>query len=305
MRERPLGPLAATLTALGGTVTFLKHPGYPPVQIAGKLLGGKAHIDGRVSSQFISAILMAAPYAERIVDLSVETPAVSRSYIDVTIAVMEAFGAAVERTGYSRFVVKNAAGYLGRDYTVEGDYSSAAFFFAIAAICGGRVTVDNLNPVSVQGDRAFLDALTAMGCRVTTRGTAVTVEREHDLHGITVDMTASPDTVQPLCMVAAVASSPTTITGTAHLQYKESDRVQVTAAHLRLMGGDADAGEDWIRINPKPLRGTRVDPAGDHRTAMSFAVLGLGIGGVTIIGAECVEKSFPGFWEMLRKGGLL
>ena len=305
MQERPVGPLADTLEMLGGSVHFLKRRGFPPIRIQGPLRGGAASIDARVSSQFVSAVLMASPYAGQAVDLSVAANPVSRSYIDITLAVMEKFGVGVERTGYSRFIVKSGSGYRGTVYAVEGDYSSAAFFFAIAAICGGRVTVENLNPESVQGDRAFLTALAAMGCQVIPGVTEVTVERAGMLQGITIDMTMAPDTVQALCMVAAVARSPTTITGTAHLQYKESDRVRVIAENLRRMGAGVVVGNNCIRITPGPLRPIRVDPLGDHRTAMSFAVLGLGVGGMEIREAECVEKSFPAFWEELRKGGLL
>jgi len=305
MRERPIGPLADTLRALGGGVQFLQRQGYPPIRVKGPLHGGAASIDARMSSQFVSAVLMAAPYADQTVDLTVSTPPVSRSYIDITLAVMGKFGVPVDRTGYSRFMVRNGQGYQGKQYAIEGDYSSAAFFFAIAAICGGRVTVENLNPASVQGDRVFLEALTSMGCRVVPGTNGIMVEQTGTLEGITIDMTAAPDTVQPLCMVAAVAGSPTTITGTAHLQYKESDRVQVTAENLQRMGAGVQIGDNWIRITPKTLHPIQVDPLGDHRTAMSFAVLGFGVGGVVIRNAECVEKSFPAFWEELRKGGLL
>jgi 3-phosphoshikimate 1-carboxyvinyltransferase len=305
MRERPIGPLAETLGALGGKVEFLQRTGYPPVRVQGPLRGGAVTIDASASSQFVSAVLMAAPYAREVVDLSVAAPPVSRSYIDITREVMERFGAKVIRDGYTHFVVDNHFRYQGREYPIEGDYSSAAFFFAIAAVCGGRVTVENLVPESVQGDRAFLDCLAAMGCRVLPGGNAVAVERDAPLQGITVDMTNAPDTVQPLCMVAATAQTPTTITGTAHLRFKESDRVEVTAGQLRRMGAGVEIGNSWIRITPHPLRPVRIDPAGDHRTAMSFAVLGLGVGDVVIQDAECVQKSFPSFWEELHRGGLL
>jgi 3-phosphoshikimate 1-carboxyvinyltransferase len=305
MQERPIGPLAETLEALGGEVGFPQRRGYPPVRIQGPLRGGSASIDASASSQFVSAVLMAAPYAQEPVDLSITTPPVSRSYIDITLEVMARFGAKVDRDGYMRFAVDNHHRYGGRDYRIEGDYSSAAFFFAIAAVCGGRVTVENLVPDSVQGDRSFLDALAAMGCRVMPQKNAVTVERHAPLQGITVDMTNAPDTVQPLCMVAAAARTPTTISGTAHLRFKESDRVEVTADNLRKMGAGVEVGESWIRITPRARHPVRIDPRGDHRTAMSFAVLGLGVGDVVIQDMECVEKSFPAFWEELRRGGLL
>ena len=299
MQERPIGPLAVALPALGGAVEFLQKEGYPPLRVSGNLLGGPVVIDGSMSSQFISSILMAAPYAQKEVEVIIPAPPASASYLDITISVMEAFGAKVTRTGYERFVVSNADRYQARRYTVEGDYSSASYFFAIAAICGGKVTVKNLTPNSVQGDRRFLDALQAMGCTVTYGTQSVTVENSGVLNGIEFDMATSPDTVQTLCMVAAVASTPTTITGISHLKFKESDRISSTAERLRLLGGDVQVSDDSITILSSPLHGGSIDPANDHRTAMSFAVLGCGIGGVTIQNAECVNKSFPGFWEQL------
>jgi 3-phosphoshikimate 1-carboxyvinyltransferase len=299
MQERPIGPLAGALPALGGTVEFLQKDGYPPLRVSGKLLGGPVVIDGSMSSQFISSILMAAPYAQTEVEVIIPAPPASASYLDITISVMEAFGATVTRTGYERFVVSNADRYQAQGYTIEGDYSSASYFFALAAICGGKVTVKNLAPDSVQGDRRFLDALQAMGCVVTYGTKAVTVENSGELRGITFDMATSPDTVQTLCMVAAFASTPTTLTGIGHLKFKESDRISSTAERLRLLGGDVQVSDDRITIRPAPLHGGSIDPANDHRTAMSFAVLGCGIGGVTIQNAECVNKSFPGFWDQL------
>jgi 3-phosphoshikimate 1-carboxyvinyltransferase len=300
MQERPIGPLAQALHSLGGTIQFLKNEGYPPLRVSGHLHGGTAVIDGTISSQFISSILIAAPYAENKTEVIIPSPPVSGSYLDITLEVMQAFGAGVTREGYTRFSVDNTRRYTGRTYTVEGDYSSSSYFFAIAAICGGRMTVKNLVPGSVQGDRRFPDILATMGCTVTYSENAVTVERNGELHGITVDMSASPDTVQTLCMVAAMATTPTTISGISHLKFKESNRIASTAERLIALGGDVQVGDDWITIHPSPLHGGIIDPDNDHRTAMSFAVLGLGIRGITIKNAECVNKSFPGFWDTIR-----
>jgi 3-phosphoshikimate 1-carboxyvinyltransferase len=304
MQERPIGPLAKALTTLGGSVDFLKNPGYPPIRVAGKMVGGPVTIDGSVSSQFISSILMAAPYAVHDVEVMIPRPPASASYLDITLDVMQAFSAKVGRNGYERFLVRTQNPYKGRTYKVEGDYSSASYFFALAAICGGKVTVDNLPPESVQGDRCFPEALAAMGCRVTYGRDSVTVEGTGDLHGIAIDMAASPDTVQTLCMVAAMATTPTTITGIGHLKFKESDRITGTAERLRSLGGKVDAGMDSLTISPAPLHGGTIDPANDHRTAMSFAILGSGTGGITITDAECVNKSFPGFWDVLKSAGV-
>ncbi|MGA9085791.1 MAG: 3-phosphoshikimate 1-carboxyvinyltransferase [Methanoregula sp.] len=299
MQERPVGPLADALVALGGRIVFGQEPGFPPVTIGGRLEGGNATIDGSASSQFISSILMAAPYAKRGVTLSVSGTPASQSYLDITAGVMTDFGAVIRREGYRRFEVSNQDHYTGHTYVIEGDYSSASYFFALAAICGGRVTVTGLNPASVQGDRLFPDALQKMGCRVTRAHDGITVTHEGPLSGITIDMSSAPDTVQTLCMVAAMAKTPTVITGIGHLKFKESDRLAGTVRRLRQLGGVANTGSDRIVIQPAPLHGGTIDPANDHRIAMSFAVLGLGIGGVSITGAECVNKSFPGFWDTL------
>ncbi|MDD1686928.1 3-phosphoshikimate 1-carboxyvinyltransferase [Methanoregula sp.] len=300
MQERPIGPLADALIPLGGSVRFLNQDGYPPLEVNGHLEGGPVTMDGSISSQFISSILIAAPYAKREIEVTLPKPAASASYLDITLDVMHAFGARAEREGYEKFTVSTRHHYTGREYAVEGDYSSASYFFALAAICGGRVTVKNLAPGSVQGDRRFQNALREMGCRVTCNDTSVTVERTGELQGITFDMRSSPDTVQTLCMVAATCNSPTTITGISHLKFKESDRINGTADRLLALGGDVTVGGDAITIRPAPLHGGTLDSGNDHRTAMSFAVLGLGIGGITITDAACVNKSFPGFWDCLK-----
>ena len=301
MQERPLGPLAHTLNDLGGMVVFTGKEGYPPVTIGGRLLGGTAILDGSQSSQFASSVMMAAPYSKGPVDLTITGQPASQSYLDITAGVMTDFGAVIRREGYRKFMVSNTDRYTGRTFVVEGDYSSASYFFALAAICGGKVTVAGLAPDSVQGDRLFLTALGRMGCSVTYAHDGVTVEHEGPLNGITIDMSSAPDTVQTLCMVAAVAKTPTIITGIGHLKYKESDRIAVTADRLKSLGGKVTAESERIVIQPATLHGGRIDPANDHRTAMSFAILGMGIGGISIACADCVNKSFPAFWETLSR----
>jgi 3-phosphoshikimate 1-carboxyvinyltransferase len=304
MQERPIGPLVKALTTLGGSVDFLGNHGFPPIRVGGKMVGGRVTIDGSVSSQFISSILMAAPYAVHDVEVLIPASPASASYLDITLDVMQTFSGRVSRNGYERFLVSSKNHYRGRTYAVEGDYSSASYFLAIAAICGGKVTVENLSADSVQGDRRFPEALAAMGCAVSYGRSSVTVAGTGDLRGITIDMATSPDTVQTLCMVAAMAMTPSTITGIGHLKFKESDRISGTAERLRALGGLVEVGKDSLTIRPAPLHSGTIDPANDHRTAMSFAVLGLGTGGITITNAECVNKSFPGFWETLKQGGL-
>ncbi|MBP2147007.1 3-phosphoshikimate 1-carboxyvinyltransferase [Methanofollis sp. W23] len=304
MQERPVGPLGKAVAGLGGEVRYAGRPGFPPVTVRGPVRGGSVSMPGDVSSQFISALFIAAPCWADGLALTLTTPPVSASYLDLTTGVMAAFGVEVRQEG-DTFLVKPGR-YRPTCYVVEGDWSSASTFFAIGAVCGGGVRVDHLDPGSAQGDRRFLDALAAMGCRVRADATGVVLESDGVLEGAEIKMATSPDTVQNLAAVAAFARGPTTITGTAHLRYKESDRVAAIARVLRGFGAGVEVGEDQITISPGSRRGHLVvDPVHDHRTAMSAAVLGLGSGEVTVQEAECVAKSFPGFWEALQEGGLV
>jgi len=304
MQERPVGPLGTALDALGATVRYPVADGMPPIEVAGPLRGGEVAVDGAVSSQFASSLLLAAPLMPEGLVLRLASPPVSRSYLDLTVGVMARFGAAVDRRGYERFAVRHG-GYTGIAYAVEGDWSSASYLFAMAAALGGRVTIRNLDPASAQGDRRFVGALAAMGCRVSSGPGGVTVERAGPLHGIECEMSAAPDTVQTLAVVAALAEGSTRITGIGHLRHKESDRLAVTADRLQALGAGATVEEDALVVTPGSLHGGSIDPACDHRTAMAFAVLGLAIGGVAVEDPGCVAKSWPGFWSTLREAGLL
>lgn len=304
MQERPVGGLVDALNGIGGRIRYLGFPGFPPLLIEGNLEGGVVTVESSVSSQYASSLLLAAPCARSPVELRIPQGGVSLSYLDVTSDVMASFGVPVERRGYEWFRILPAS-YRARSYRIEGDYSSASYFFAMAAVCGGRATVENLAPASVQGDRALLDALEEMGCRISSSGDAVALESDGRLEGIERDMSASPDIVQTLCMVAAHASSPSRFTGISHLRYKESDRIRAILSVIRTLGGDASHVRDALIIRPGPLHGGVIAAGNDHRTAMSAAVLGLAVGGVTITGAESVSKSFPDFWKILHEAGLV
>ncbi len=305
MRERPIGALVRALNTLGGRIRFLDREGYPPLCIEGNLQGGEVIMSGEESSQYISSILLAAPCAEEDITVRCEKIPVSRSYIDITLSIMRHFGARWEREGYLTYHVRSGDLYQGSHYEVEGDFSSAAYFLAIPAICGGSVLVGGLDPSSTQGDRIVLDILEAMGCGVRWTSEGVEVSREGNLEGVQVDLSSAPDLVQTLCMVAACARSPTTITGVGHLRLKESDRLEAIGKILRDFGAGVRIDNETITVMPARLHGGVVDPGGDHRTAMSAAILGLGIGDVMILQAECVRKSFPEFWDRLREAGLL
>ncbi|HON80849.1 MAG TPA: 3-phosphoshikimate 1-carboxyvinyltransferase [Methanoregulaceae archaeon] len=300
LHERPIGGLVEPLNSMGGRIRYLGSPGFPPLLIEGELAGGVVSVENSVSSQYASSLLLAAPCARSPVELKLPPGGVSLAYLDVTVDVMASFGVHVQRRGYERFKVVPAP-YRARKYRVEGDYSSASYFFAIAAACGGRVRVDNLIPESVQGDRGLLEALIEMGCTVSSRGSTITLESGGRLQGIERDMSASPDIVQTLCMVAATAESPSRFTGISHLEFKESDRIRAILHVIKTLGGEAYCEQGAITIRPVPLHGGVIAAGNDHRTAMSAAVLGLAVGGVTITGAECVSKSFPDFWKILHE----
>ncbi len=307
MQERPLGPLIDTLNAAGAMITCLNNPGCPPVQIEGVFPNGDICIDGSISSQFISSLLIAAPYAARDVHIHLTGDPVSLPYIMMTSDSMHAFGAEVivaeGEEGEPVFTVSSDKIYKPRGYVIEGDFSSSSYWFALAAICGGTVTVSGLNSQSAQGDRRLLEILEKMGCIITQEQESITLTRDlgTSLKGIEVNMSDCPDIVQTVCMVAAVSSAPTRITGVHHLRMKESDRIAAIANGLTTLGGIVETEKDAIIIHPAPLHGGIIHPENDHRTAMSFAVLGCFIGDVTILDAGCVTKSYPGFWEELRR----
>lgn len=303
MQERPIGPLVGALNQVGGSITYITINGYPPIHITGELLGGDIPIDRSISSQFISSLLIASPYARSEGTVRVTGQAVSEPYIRITAGMMSLFGVTPHEREKNIWQVPNKPYQPGK-YTVEGDYSSASYWFAIAAITRGTVTVQGLHPYSAQGDRRLLDILGRMGCTISwdiaeeAGLSSVTVTGNTSLSGVTVNMADCPDVVQTLAMVAAVACSQTRISGIHHLREKESDRIGAIVNGLSTLGIEVEAYEDEIVITPGPLHGGTIHPHRDHRTAMSFAVLGSCIGDVTILDAGCVTKSYPEFWEV-------
>jgi len=249
---------------------------------------------------------MVAPYAEGQVSIKVVDRLQSKPYVDITIDAMRQFGVEVENHNYEKFIVSSGQKYRGRHYRVEGDYSSVACFFAAAAIGQKPITVGNLKAGSVQGDRHFLDILSEMGCLVGYEEEQARVARGNELTGVTVDMGDYPDIVQSLAMVAAYAKGETKITNIGHLRYKETDRINNTAVELRKMGITVDVTSDAMSISGGKPKGTVIETYGDHRMAMSFAVVALFADGDTIIdGAESVAKSYPGFFTDLAKIGVI
>ncbi len=295
--QRPIQDLLEALSGLGVEAVSEHHNGCPPVVVQARgLAGGPTRVAGSVSSQFLSALLLIAPFAARDVEVEVVGELVSQPYVDITLSVMEDFGISYYRQGYRFFAVPAGQHYDPQDYEVEGDASSASYFLGAAAVTGGRVRLTNLNPQSCQGDINFLAVLEAMGCRVTAIPAGVELQGG-PLQGITVNMAHMPDLVPTLAVLAAYAQGETTITGVAHLRHKESDRLRAVATELAKMGVAVQETADGLIIYGGQPRGARIATYNDHRLAMSFALAGLRTPGIRIADPGCVSKSFPEFWE--------
>ncbi len=301
MRKRPMAGLLQGLTGLGVKAVSLGENGYPPVAVESRgLAGGVASVKGNESSQFLSALLMVAPYARGDVRLEVEGHLASRPYVEITRAVMATFGVEVREEGGRSFRIRAGQRYLPRKFQVEGDASNASYFFSAAAVTGGRVRVENFRPSSVQGDAGFLDILEGMGCEVV-RGETWAEVRGKKLGGIEVDMNTMPDLVPTLAVTAVFARGRTVIRNIGHLRFKESDRIGALARELSKMGVRVEEGEDRLCLEGGQAHGAVIETHDDHRLAMSLAVAGLAVPGIRMNGEQCVNKSFPGFWEALQQ----
>lgn len=302
MRERPVDDLLEALNQLGANARGELGNGCPPVVIhANGLAGGEAKLRGDISSQFLSGLLMAAPAARNPIELVIDGPLVSKPYVLMTKAVMEAFGATIEHDELlSQFAINAPQQYEARDYAIEPDASAASYFWAAAAICGGDVTVDGLSARSLQGDVEFVSCLEKMGCVVKREANSITVSGR-PLHGIDTDMNAISDTVQTLAVVALFADGPTRIRNVKHIRHKETDRISAVATELRKIGAEVDESDDGLVINPSGLQPAVVDTYRDHRMAMSFALAGLRVPGVRIRDPGCVDKTYPGYFADLGK----
>jgi 3-phosphoshikimate 1-carboxyvinyltransferase len=300
MRQRPIQDLLDALEQLGARAYSEFRTGCPPVVVeAAGLRGGRANIAGEISSQFLSGLLMAAPYARNPVELTLSSRLVSEPYVAMTTAVMAAFGVQVQ-TRPGGFVVPAGQGYQGLDYEIEPDASAASYFFAAAAITGGKITVEGLSRRSLQGDVAFCDCLEKMGCIVQYGENAITVSGAK-LRGIDADMNAISDTMQTLAAVALFADGPTTVCGAAHIRHKETDRIRALAAELRKTGAGVEERPDGLRIIPGNIHGAKIQTYNDHRMAMSMALVGLAVPGIVILDPECTAKTYPDFFADLKR----
>ena len=301
MRQRPVADLLQALNGLGAEATSEAGTGCPPVVVkASGLDGGYAFVKGDVSSQFLSGLLMALPYSRDATSVEVDGVLVSKPYVAMTMAVMEAFGVRINNRKDRRFDVRPAR-YTGRAYAIEPDASAASYLFAAAALTGSTITVEGLGTSSIQGDLAFVDLLEHMGCKVDREAEATTVTGG-PLAGIDVDMNAISDTVMTLAVVALFARGITRIRNVAHIRHKETDRIAALATELRKLGATVDESPDGLIIfPPDAIAPARVATYDDHRMAMSFALAGLKAPGVTILDPGCVAKTYPGFWDDLER----
>lgn len=310
MRERPIGDLVLALRALGADVAPtspepLDDPRAwcPPLRVRGAgLPGGSTQVAGDISSQFLSGLLLTAPYAETPVTIDVVGPLNSQPYVDMTIALMADFGVTVDRDAYRRFVVRPAHYRALGTYVIESDASAASYFFALPAVTGGSVRVLDIGRDSKQGDVDFVDVLTAMGCIVRTGPGWIEVERPVDavLKGVNVDLRHIPDTAQTLAAIAPFAATPTTIRGIASARVKETDRVAAMSTELARFGVTVEERQDGLTIWPaQELRPARVQTYNDHRMAMAFALTALRAPGACVTDPGCTAKTFPAYFAVL------
>lgn len=301
MYERPIEPLMAALRGWGVDLKSIHGTGCPPLLInSAGLEGGATVLPEGKSSQYLSSLLLVAPYARKTAELRVEGEVLSKPYVIMTLDVMSSFGINVEcSTDLTYFKIPTGC-YKAQEYFIEGDASNASYFWAAAAITGGKVTVDNVPVPSLQGDAMLVPLLGRMGCEVSIEGKGITVTAGDKLVGITVNMGGMPDVVPTLAVVAAFAEGTTVIENIAHLRIKECDRLTAVVTELKKMGADVEERPDSMIIHGdggKSLHGATIETYSDHRMAMSMAVAGLKVPGVVITGEDCVAKSFPDFWQ--------
>jgi 3-phosphoshikimate 1-carboxyvinyltransferase len=301
MQMRPIKDLLDALQQMGVNARYLNDNGFPPVEITGAMISAdKVDINCQKSSQYLSALLLMAPCTQNGLEIHVSGEPVSRPYVDLTIELIKTFGISLEREDYSNFKVPGAQVYRSGSYLVEADCSQAAYFWAAAAITGSEIKVMGVNADSAQGDVRFVDLLQQMGCRVFKESDGICVAGG-SLSAIEADMADMPDQVPTLAVVAAFAKGTTVIKNVAHLRSKESDRLTATVTELNKMGIKAACTEKALLVKGGKPKGSLVDTYNDHRIAMSFAIAGLNLPGVFIRNEDCVEKSFPTFWQVFER----
>lgn len=300
MRERPIDDLVEALHMLSVDVQCELGTRCPPVVVHAKgLAGGKTEIDGDVSSQFLSGLLMAAPCARQGLEIHVRGELVSQPYVDMTLGVMAQFGVTAGLPQHNIYRIPPQK-YRATQYDIEPDASAASYFFGLAAITGGSITVEGLSNYALQGDVAFVEALQQMGCKVDYSENSITVHGGA-LRGIDIDMNAISDTAQTMAVVALFADGPTTIRNVGHMRHKETDRISALVTEIQRMGGRADDNGDGLTIHPTELHAASIATYDDHRMAMSFALAGLKVPGIQIEDPACTGKTYPNFFDDIER----
>ena len=298
---RPISDLLDALTQVGVSARSQYDNGHLPVIVeANRLAGGKTRLDVSKSSQFLTALLLIAPYAKNDVEIEVigdrEMP-----YIDITLSVMQAFGVQIVSEGYQYFRIEGGQRYQPCIYNVEPDASNASYFFAAAAITRGRVTVPHLHLDSMQGDIQFVRILERMGCQVSVSDSGITVTGPRQLKGIDVDMRTISDTALTLAAIAPFADSKVTIRNIEHTRWQETDRIHAMVTELRKLGIPVVEHRDGLEISPAPITPAAIDTYEDHRMAMAFSLVGLKANGIWINDPDCVSKTFPNYFQVLER----
>ncbi|GEK10569.1 3-phosphoshikimate 1-carboxyvinyltransferase [Pseudoalteromonas peptidolytica] len=302
MEERPIGHLVDAMQTLGADIQYLKNKDYPPLKIVGKqLTGGEVEIDGSISSQFLTALLMAAPLFSGDTKIRIKGELVSKPYIDITIGVMAHFGVHVENHDYQYFVVKAGQQYRSPGtLMVEGDASSASYFIAAAAIAGGEIEINGVGKQSVQGDIGFAKVMEQAGAHIEWYDERIVV-RKGQLNGVDIDANAIPDAAMTLATVALFASGKTAIRNIYNWRVKETDRLAAMATELKKVGAHVVEGHDYIEVTPPVnFNFTDVDTYNDHRIAMCFSMVAVGGQSITINDPKCTAKTFPTYFSVLE-----
>ena len=302
MKERPIGHLVDALRQGGAQIDYLEQENYPPLRLRGGFTGGNVEVDGSVSSQFLTALLMTAPLAPNDTVISIKGDLVSKPYIDITLHLMKTFGVEVENQSYQRFVVRGGQQYQSPGhYLVEGDASSASYFLAAGAIKGGTVKVTGIGRNSVQGDIRFADVLEKMGAVVTWGDDFISCTHG-ELNAIDMDMNHIPDAAMTIATAALFAKGTTTLRNIYNWRVKETDRLFAMATELRKVGAVVEEGEDYIRVTPPAkLQFAEIGTYNDHRMAMCFSLVALSDTPVTILDPKCTAKTFPDYFEQLAR----
>ncbi len=303
MRERPIRDLLDSLRLFGVDATDELGTGSPPIVVqAHGFAGGRTRIRGDVSSQYLSGLLMVAPLSSNGVEIKIDGDLYSIPYVIITLRMMNGWGAVFKRDAFQRFIIPANQTYQAQTYAIEPDASAASYFFAAAAVTGGRMVIRGLGKDSMQGDMGFLNILSAMGCRISRGVNAVEVIGPSQLNGLDVTMNDISDTVMTLAAIAPFADSPINISGIEHIRFKETDRISAVTNELRRIGVRVDERPDGLKIYPaKDIQPAEIETYDDHRMAMSFAITGLKAPGISIKNPGCVSKTFPNFWQKLEQ----